>query len=141
MARYEIRMTFKNLLVERDEPVALVTFNRPKVLNALNSETLDEFSQVLRELRDDATIRCVVLTGAGEKAFVAGADIKELAVQTPVNTTHRIVASSLNSRKTWLNSSRVSLFKALSTFGRLKVTKATGSSRSTSKFLKVIRIS
>ena len=85
MARYEIRMTFKNLLVERDEPVALVTFNRPKVLNALNSETLDEFSQVLRELRDDATIRCVVLTGAGEKAFVAGADIKELAVQTPVS--------------------------------------------------------
>ena len=66
MALHDIRMTFKHLLVERDEPVALVTFNRPKVLNALNSETLDEFSQVLRELRDDATIRCVVLTGAGE---------------------------------------------------------------------------
>ena len=78
-------MAFETLLVERDGGVATVTFNRPKVLNALNSQTMDELRQVMLELRHDAGVRCVILTGAGDKAFVAGADINELAVQTPTS--------------------------------------------------------
>ena len=76
-------MSFENLLIERDEAVAIVTINRPKVLNALDSATLDELRRAILELKADDTVRAVVLTGAGEKSFVAGADIKELAVMTP----------------------------------------------------------
>ena len=76
-------MTLENLLVERDAAVAVVTFNRPKVLNALNGPTLVEFERVLLDLREDAAVRCVILTGAGARAFVAGADINELAQHTP----------------------------------------------------------
>lgn len=77
-------MTFENLLLERDGAVAIVTINRPKVLNALNGQTLTELDAVMRELQGDAGVRAVVLTGSGEKAFVAGADINELAVLSPV---------------------------------------------------------
>ena len=77
------RMTFDNLLIERDDAVAIVTLNRPKVLNALNSQTLDELSSGDGALEDDAGVRAIVLTGAGEKSFVAGADINELAVLSP----------------------------------------------------------
>lgn len=76
-------MTFENLLVERDAPIAVLTINRPSVLNALNLATLDELRRALVDLRDDAGIRAVIITGAGDKAFVAGADIRELAVQRP----------------------------------------------------------
>jgi enoyl-CoA hydratase len=75
-------MAFDNLLIERDGPVAIVTFNRPKVLNALNTQTLDELGRAMLDLQHDERVRVVILTGAGEKAFVAGADINELAVQT-----------------------------------------------------------
>ena len=77
-------MTFENLLLERDGPVAIVTLNRPKVLNALNSQTLAELAGVMAGLKADAGVRAVVLTGAGEKSFVAGADINELAALLPV---------------------------------------------------------
>jgi len=77
-------MTYENLLLERDGAVALVTINRPKVLNALNAATIAELDHVMRALQADDAVRAVILTGAGEKAFVAGADINELAVQTPV---------------------------------------------------------
>lgn len=76
-------MTFDNLLLERDGAVAILTFNRPKVLNALNAATLGELEAALHALQSDDDVRAVVLTGAGEKAFVAGADINELAVLTP----------------------------------------------------------
>jgi enoyl-CoA hydratase len=76
-------MTFDNLLIERDEAIAIVTINRPKVLNALNTQTLDELRRAILDLKHDESVRVVILTGAGEKAFVAGADINELAVQTP----------------------------------------------------------
>src|SRR5262245_37863616 len=78
-------MALDNLLVDRQDAVATVTINRPKVLNALNSATLDELSRSMQELQNDAAIRVVVLTGAGDKSFVAGADINELAVQTPTS--------------------------------------------------------
>jgi enoyl-CoA hydratase len=76
-------MSFENLLIERDGAVAILTLNRPKVLNALNTQTLDELRRAILELKHDEGVRAVVLTGAGEKSFVAGADINELATQTP----------------------------------------------------------
>jgi enoyl-CoA hydratase len=78
-------MAFENLLYETKDGIAWITFNRPKVLNALNRKTIEEFQQVLLDARDDASVRVLILTGSGEKAFVAGADINELAQQTPVN--------------------------------------------------------
>src|SRR2546428_11250942 len=76
-------MVFDNLLLEREGAVAIVTINRPKVLNALNARTLDELRRVVLDLEHDDGVRVVIVTGAGEKSFVAGADINELAVQTP----------------------------------------------------------
>ena len=76
-------MAFDTLLLERDGAAAIVTINRPQVLNALNAQTLDELRRAILELKDDEAVRVVIVTGAGEKAFVAGADINELAVQTP----------------------------------------------------------
>src|SRR4029450_3157094 len=76
-------MPFDNLLLERDGAVTLVTINRPKVLNALNSPAVDELRRAMLELKADEGVRAIILTGAGEKSFVAGADINELAVQTP----------------------------------------------------------
>ena len=77
-------MSFENLLVERDGGVTTITLNRPKVLNALNAQTLDELTTAFDAVASDAKTRVVILTGAGDKSFVAGADINELAVQTPV---------------------------------------------------------
>ncbi|MBA3270395.1 MAG: enoyl-CoA hydratase/isomerase family protein [Acidobacteria bacterium] len=76
-------MSFETLLVERDGAVAVVTVNRPKILNALNTQTIDELERALLELQQDDNVRAIVLTGAGEKSFVAGADINELAVLSP----------------------------------------------------------
>jgi enoyl-CoA hydratase len=76
---------FENLLLDREGAVALVTVNRPQVLNALNTPTLDELRRVMLELQRDVAVRVIVVTGAGEKSFVAGADIGELAVQRPVD--------------------------------------------------------
>jgi enoyl-CoA hydratase len=76
-------MAFENLLLERGGPVALLTVNRPQVLNALDTPTLDELRRAVLELKADSAVRAIVITGAGEKAFVAGADIRELAVQRP----------------------------------------------------------
>jgi enoyl-CoA hydratase len=76
-------MAFDNLLLERDAAVATVTINRPKVLNALNAQTLDDLRRVMLDLKADSAVRVVILTGSGEKSFVAGADINELAGQTP----------------------------------------------------------
>jgi enoyl-CoA hydratase len=78
-------MILDNLLLERDGAVAIVTFNRPAVLNALNAQTIAELRHLLLQFQTDDAVRVVVLTGAGEKAFVAGADINELARQTPAS--------------------------------------------------------
>jgi enoyl-CoA hydratase len=77
-------MAYENLVYEKKEGIATVTFNRPKVLNALNRKTIEELHHLLLDARDDESVRVLILTGAGEKAFVAGADINELAQQTPV---------------------------------------------------------
>ena len=76
---------FSRLLLDHPvEGVALVTLNRPEVLNALDYTTLGELADCLEELDSDELVRCVVVTGAGDRAFAAGADIKEMADATPV---------------------------------------------------------
>jgi enoyl-CoA hydratase len=76
--------TLENLLYEKKAAIAYVTLNRPKVLNALNRQTWKELRTVFEDARDDAEIHGVILTGAGDKAFIAGADIGELAHVTAV---------------------------------------------------------
>jgi enoyl-CoA hydratase len=78
-------MPYENLLYEKRDRIGFITFNRPKVLNALNRKTMEELNQILIAAREDEDVRVLLLTGAGEKSFIAGADISELAVQTPVS--------------------------------------------------------
>jgi len=77
-------MAFEHILVDRDGPLGIVTLNRPKQLNALNWALVGELGEALEAFDRDETIRCVIITGAGERAFAAGADIKEMAGATPV---------------------------------------------------------
>lgn len=72
-------MAYENIIYEVKEGIATITFNRPKALNALNGALLAELSQALDEIAADEDIRVLILTGAGDKSFVAGADISELA--------------------------------------------------------------
>jgi enoyl-CoA hydratase/carnithine racemase len=74
----------ENLLYEKKGAIAYVTLNRPKVLNALNQRTWENLRTAFEDARDDAEVRGVILTGAGDKAFIAGADISELAQVTAV---------------------------------------------------------
>ncbi|MEA2488557.1 MAG: enoyl-CoA hydratase [Acidobacteriota bacterium] len=74
----------ENVKAENRDGILFVTIDRPKVLNALNAQTVAEIGRVFDEARDDAAVKAVILTGAGEKAFVAGADINELATMTPI---------------------------------------------------------
>src|SRR6202166_514630 len=80
-----MRMAYETLLYEKRDRIGFITFTRPKVLNALNRKTMEELRDVLTAAREDEDVRVLILTGAGEKSFVAGADIGELAVQTPVS--------------------------------------------------------
>ncbi len=74
-----------NLKTENKDGILVVAVDRPKVLNALNAETVEEIGRVFTEARDDAAVKAVIMTGAGEKAFVAGADINELAQKDPIS--------------------------------------------------------
>ena len=76
-------MAYENLLFEVKNQIARVTFNRPKVLNALNLKTVEELDHCLEAIERDDSVRVIILTGAGEKAFVAGADINELSTRRP----------------------------------------------------------
>src|ERR1019366_3873339 len=78
-----INMSYENLLLEKRDQIAFVTINRPKVLNALNGKTVEELDACFKGLQKDPEVGAVILTGAGEKAFVAGADINELAAYSP----------------------------------------------------------
>ncbi len=82
-------MTFDNLLVETRDGLAIVTVNRPDKLNALNGKTVTELDAAFQALGADESVRGVILTGAGEKAFVAGADIGELSTQSPIEGKER----------------------------------------------------
>jgi enoyl-CoA hydratase len=85
-------MTFSNILFEKKNSIAYVTVNQPKVLNALNMATMEELRAAFHDVKNDGGVRVVILTGAGEKAFIAGADIGELAKHDAISGkeyTHR----------------------------------------------------
>jgi enoyl-CoA hydratase len=75
----------ENVRTEKRDSIFWITIDRPKVLNALNAQTVEEIGQAFDMARDDDSVRCVVVTGGGEKAFVAGADINELAKMNPMS--------------------------------------------------------
>ena len=77
-------MTYSSLELTCVDGIATLTFNRPKALNALNSSLLNELAAALDSIKNDEGIRVLILTGAGEKAFIAGADIAEIATLTPL---------------------------------------------------------
>lgn len=77
-------MPLNTLLVERTDAIATVTFNRPNVLNAMSPEMASELSQLIGEFEHDSTVRVVIFTGAGDRAFMAGADVKEFPALTPL---------------------------------------------------------
>ncbi len=77
-------MGYKNILFNVEEEIATITFNRPKVLNAMNSEVLTEILDVAMTCEKDDKIKALILTGAGDKAFVAGADISQMQNSTTV---------------------------------------------------------
>jgi len=72
-------MTYSNLLIDIQDKIALVTLNRPQALNALNKDLLSDISQFLDDAKSDENIKVIIITGSGEKSFVAGADIKEFS--------------------------------------------------------------
>jgi len=85
-------MTFENILLEKKNAISYVTVNRPQVLNALNMATMEELRTAFTDIKNDPAIRVAILTGSGEKAFIAGADISELAKHHAVSGkeyTHR----------------------------------------------------
>jgi enoyl-CoA hydratase len=85
-------MAYENLLLEKKNSIAYITVNRPKVLNALNMATMEELRAAFTDVKGDSSVRVAILTGAGEKAFIAGADIGELAKHDAVSGkeyTHR----------------------------------------------------
>ncbi len=91
-------MAFENVLFDVEDGVGVLTFNRPKVLNALDARTIAELGEVVSRCESDRGVRALVLTGAGEKAFVAGADIAAMSAMTPLEarrfaeTAHAILA-------------------------------------------------
>jgi enoyl-CoA hydratase len=82
-------MSFDNLHVQRESAVAVLTIQRPQRLNALDGTTLDEIRQALLDFQQDESTRCVIVTGSGDKAFAAGADIGEIARDTPEGARQR----------------------------------------------------
>ncbi len=72
-------MNYDNILLQTEEKISIITINRPESLNALNAKTIQEISTALDQLNSDSSCRAVIITGSGEKSFVAGADIKEFS--------------------------------------------------------------
>ena len=75
-------MAYKNIKIEKKDGIALLKINRPQVLNALNKETISELTKAVKELDEDKNLKVVILTGEGDKAFIAGADIKQMSEMT-----------------------------------------------------------
>jgi enoyl-CoA hydratase len=77
-------MTYQNIIFQIDQGVAVIKFNRPKALNAVNTEVLRELGQAMDEIENDSKVRALVLTGEGAKSFVAGADISQMVNLSPI---------------------------------------------------------
>jgi enoyl-CoA hydratase len=77
-------MELKNVIIEKENNIAVISINRPQALNALNYDTLADLKAAVKEVGDDKEVGAVIITGSGEKAFVAGADIKEMKDMTPL---------------------------------------------------------
>src|SRR6201996_1309524 len=84
MSSLSSALKLDNIVYEKKGPIAYVTLNRPKVMNALNKATINELREAFEDARDDSSIHGAVITGAGERAFAAGADIAEIANNTAV---------------------------------------------------------
>ena len=85
---------YQHLLVDRDEHVGIATLNRPKELNALNFQLVSELADALEAFDNDEEIRCIVITGAGDRAFAAGADIREMSDKSSPRRPSRSTPSS-----------------------------------------------
>ena len=101
-------MAYKNILVEKKDAIATIKINRPKVLNALNQDTIIELTKAVSELEHDNKINVVILTGEGDKAFIAGADISQMSNMTPLEAKefaehgHNMLNSIEKSRLTFI---------------------------------------
>src|ERR1035437_4072725 len=84
MSSTGVAVRYENIRVEKKNQIAYVTIARPKALNALSIATIEELRQAFHGLKNDSEVRVAIVTGDGEKAFVAGADIQELTAETPV---------------------------------------------------------
>ncbi|MFC1941966.1 enoyl-CoA hydratase-related protein [Chloroflexota bacterium] len=78
-------MSYKHLLYQKEEGIGIVTVNRPEVLNALNTEVFAELHSIFTEIENDTDVRVVILTGGGEKAFIAGADIADMQPRSSID--------------------------------------------------------
>jgi predicted transcriptional regulator len=102
-------MSYENILVESRENIAVVTLNRPKSLNVLNRALLGELDSAMDAVAADSAVRAVILTGSGEKAFAAGADIQELAQLSAVEASSLLFAVSKSSQRSKISGNQSSL--------------------------------
>ena len=106
-------MNYNNLIYETDGPIAICTFNRPKALNALNTETMDELSHVISTFKDDNGLKVLILTGSGDRAFIAGADIKGMVGRSPLSAK-------------WLSEHGTKILRNLETIGKPSIAAVNG---------------
>ena len=106
-------MNYNNLIYETDGPIAICTFNRPKALNALNTEPMDELSHVISTFKDDNSLKVLILTGSGDRAFIAGADIKGMVSRSPLSAK-------------WLSEHGTKILRNLETIGKPSIAAVNG---------------
>ncbi len=106
-------MNYNNLIYETDGPVATCTFSRPKALNALNTETMDELAHVVSAFKNDNSMKVLILTGSGDRAFIAGADIKGMVGRPPLSAR-------------WLSEHGTKILRELETIGKPTVAAVNG---------------
>ena len=106
-------MNYNNLIYETDGPIAICTFNRPKALNALNTETMNELAHVISIFKDDNSLKVLILTGSGDRAFIAGADIKGMVGRSPLSAK-------------WLSEHGTKILRNLETIGKPSIAAVNG---------------